>query len=240
MKSPLKGLKNMVIAHRGGHYADLLGEQTTAHFERAVALGVDFIEVDIRETVDQKLVCIHDAEYAGLVVDSAKYADIVAAASEKGLARPALLGELLEIARGKVGLDLELKWGGFEERLVAEVGDFEPVIYKCFDDRVVKRMKEVAPECTVGLLLGVRKPKLGVLGRIPELFPGRRVRKCKADFVSPHFQLVRFGFNSRMEKLGLPVLVWTVNDAPTATWVLSTACGVITDQPELCLGLRKR
>ena len=53
-------LKNvpLVIAHRGG--GGLAPENTLAAFERAAALGVDVIEIDVRSTSDGELVVLHD------------------------------------------------------------------------------------------------------------------------------------------------------------------------------------
>lgn len=48
----------LVIAHRGG--AGLWPENTLYAFERAAALGVDVIEMDVRATVDGELVVLHD------------------------------------------------------------------------------------------------------------------------------------------------------------------------------------
>jgi glycerophosphoryl diester phosphodiesterase len=50
----------LVIAHRGG--ADLWPENTLEGFKRAVRLGVDVLEMDIKITADGVPVVIHDAE----------------------------------------------------------------------------------------------------------------------------------------------------------------------------------
>jgi glycerophosphoryl diester phosphodiesterase len=48
----------MVIAHRGG--VNLWPENTIYGFERALALGVDVLEMDVRSTADGRLVVLHD------------------------------------------------------------------------------------------------------------------------------------------------------------------------------------
>ncbi len=49
----------LVIAHRGG--SGLWPENTLYAFERAAAMGVDVIELDVRATADGALVVMHDA-----------------------------------------------------------------------------------------------------------------------------------------------------------------------------------
>lgn len=48
----------MVIAHRGG--VNLWPENTVYAFERALELGVDVLEMDVRGTADDRLVLLHD------------------------------------------------------------------------------------------------------------------------------------------------------------------------------------
>jgi len=48
----------MVIAHRGG--VNLWPENTIYAFERALELGVDVLEMDVRGTADNRLVLLHD------------------------------------------------------------------------------------------------------------------------------------------------------------------------------------
>jgi len=48
-----------VVAHRGAH--DGIPENTLAAYQRAIDLGCDFVEVDVRATKDGTLVSIHNA-----------------------------------------------------------------------------------------------------------------------------------------------------------------------------------
>ncbi|MEO2048003.1 MAG: glycerophosphodiester phosphodiesterase family protein [Pirellulales bacterium] len=48
-----------VVAHRGAHTG--IPDNSLAAYEKAIELGVDFVEIDIRATKDGKLVSIHNA-----------------------------------------------------------------------------------------------------------------------------------------------------------------------------------
>jgi glycerophosphoryl diester phosphodiesterase len=49
----------IVVAHRGDH--EHAPENTLAAFANAIKAGVDYVEIDLRTTVDSQLVIMHDA-----------------------------------------------------------------------------------------------------------------------------------------------------------------------------------
>jgi glycerophosphoryl diester phosphodiesterase len=55
---PLSKHKFIVIAHRGNHVD--APENTLKAYENAIAVGADFIEIDLRTTKDSQLVIMHD------------------------------------------------------------------------------------------------------------------------------------------------------------------------------------
>jgi glycerophosphoryl diester phosphodiesterase len=55
---PISKNKFIVIAHRGNHIA--APENTLKAFENAIAIGADYIEIDLRTTKDSQLVIMHD------------------------------------------------------------------------------------------------------------------------------------------------------------------------------------
>lgn len=231
-----------MVAHRGGRYADIAGEQTLAHMERAIALGADFVEVDVRATSDGELVCVHDPTIAGVTVSAVTYAGLARACEAAGVVTPPRLGEVLAFCQGRVRVDVELKVAGTEAGVIAvakRAGSLDGVIFKCFQDAVVRELKRLEPSCVAGLLLGVQRPRRGAWTRLGEIFPEWRLRACRADFVCPNQRLLRAGYTWRMRLQGYPVLVWTVNDPAHLAALGAVVDGLITDEVEACLAARR-
>src|SRR5262249_11539313 len=119
-----------VVAHRGCHNpvpAQGLGpapENSRAALDRCVALGVDMMEVDIRQAADGALVVMHDATVDRTTDGAGKVADLTLAQLRAlrlrqnfgGQMSPALtdqrvltLDELLDAAKGRILLNLDIK-----------------------------------------------------------------------------------------------------------------------------------
>jgi glycerophosphoryl diester phosphodiesterase len=136
--TPDKGLaKPLISAHRGGN--TLAPENTLAAYEAAFALGVDFIEVDVRETKDGVFVANHDDTVDRTTNGTGKVADLTLAeiralnaadyAPWKGgpfdPSRIATLEEVLALAkRAGAGLELDIKIGDRYDRIAALVARY--------------------------------------------------------------------------------------------------------------------
>ncbi len=85
-------------------------------------------------------------------------------------------------------------------------------------------------------------PQKRLLTRCRELFPVRRALDAGADFVAPHYDLLRFGFSQRLRAHGLPLWVWTVDDLGLMEPLLrdSGVEAIITNAPDKALNARKR
>jgi glycerophosphoryl diester phosphodiesterase len=69
------GHKNIVvIAHRGAHKA--VPENTLASLEKAIELGIDYVELDVRRTKDGVLVLMHDASVNRMTNGKGKIEDL--------------------------------------------------------------------------------------------------------------------------------------------------------------------
>jgi glycerophosphoryl diester phosphodiesterase len=208
-------------------------------FERAISVGADMIEFDVRRTRDDCLVAFHDAGVGGVAVGRLTREEIGAYTGHA----PPLLEEVLELAEDRVALDVELKEDGYVSRVLESLdGRFAPdrMIITSFLDSVVGQVKRQLPNMQAGLLIGVPRPGRYLHTRYTELFPVRRARACGVDYLAPHVDLVRLGVLARAQAAGLPALVWTVNEdrAMSRLFADERVAGVITDVPQRALEVR--
>ena len=185
-------------------------------------------EIDVRRTRDGVLVIHHDEELRGEKIRARRYEEL----AKKGSGLPTL-AEFLEIAAGRLAVDVELKEPGYEAEALAEtLGrlDSGQVVMTSFDDSAVAAVKRLAPEVPAGLLVGRRSPEK----LVRDVFPFERLRTCAADFLAPHHALLLTGIGYRAERLGVPLLLWNVTSPRQIERYLRDprVLGVITDTIE--------
>jgi len=234
--------KTMIIAHRGA--SSLARENTVESFNKAIEIGVDMIEFDVRRTKDQALIVHHDKLMEGKPVKELTYDEISRMATGQGFSIPTF-EEILKYTSGKIKLDVEIKEEGYEKEIVELLLKYfkkDQFVVTSFYDSCVRKIKEDYPDIKTGLILGTSKPKNFILTRLSEFFPHKRCREAKADFLVPHWRLLWFGFLDRAKRANKPVFVWTVNDQGRI-WKMfhdGRIDGIITDKPDLALSLRNR
>lgn len=232
--------KPLVIAHRGARGLVAHGN-TVQSFQKAVDIGAEMIEMDIRRTSDGRLAIIHDKEIAGTMVADLNYQQLVRLCKAKENFEPPLFSQVLEAFSGKVRFDIELKEAGYEKEVIEmTLGylDYLDFIMKSFEDEAVKAIKRIDPRITVGLLVGRSKPKNKFMTRLRELFPELRLLSTNADFISPNHKLLKLGFLFRMRLMGKPVYVWTVNEPESMQRLIQKGVdAIITDRPDIAISL---
>jgi glycerophosphoryl diester phosphodiesterase len=234
--------EKLIVAHRGAPgYAR---ENTIESFEKAMGLGADMIEFDVRRTKDNILIAYHDEMIQGHSIKDLTYEENGQMAKDQGFDIPTV-EEVLKWARGKIKLDVELKEKGYEE----EIGELlyghleeDQFVITSFLDASLAVVKNQYPTIKTGLILGSGIPRYRVLTRLQEIFPMKRCKKAKADFLVPHWKLLRFGLLERAKRIHQPVFVWTVNDEEMMRKLLldRRVHAIITDKPDLAVSLRKK
>ena len=229
--------RTLIAGHRGAK--GLAPENTIEAFEKAIELGADMVEFDVRRTADGMLVIHHDEDIAGEPLRNLSYKQLP---ELKGVRIPTF-EETLRLCAGRIAVDIELKEAGCEEavlELVSEHANPDEVIITSFIDGVIARVKEIDSSVRTGLLVGQRLPN-PLYANLFGPFPFRRCAKAGADIVAPHFSLLRFGFLERARKRGYPVYVWTVNDEVKIKQLIEAGVdAIITDFPDRALEIRSK
>jgi glycerophosphoryl diester phosphodiesterase len=234
----LKSGRILLGGHRGN--AAECPENTLASFRSAIELGVDVIECDVHRSEDGALPVIHDhlvdrtTNGSGLVRDfSLAELKRFDAGSWKdprfaGERIPSL-DEVLEVAKGRVGVAIEIKnlplpYAGIEEAVVAAVknaGMVYDVVVISFDHRSVKRIGELEPEITTGILEASRP--VDVL---------RVMDDADADVFCPHWAAIEPETAAEIHDAGKLIGVWTVDDAVSLAWSKALPANAIyTNKP---------
>jgi glycerophosphoryl diester phosphodiesterase len=218
-------------------------------YRRAMDLNVDYVEFDVRKTKDGTYVIWHD-EYtpSKRYVRDLSYQEYKSELGDQALTVP----ELLAMAKGRVGLHVDLKETGYENEVVRLVLNFvttEEVVITSLEDTSVRVIKERFPAkdfpmLKVGLSLG-RDPR-GIRifeqlrTRLSELFPARRIGDSHADFVAVHYLLATVTVLRYCASEHIPAWVWTVDNEHAMMRFLNDprVTTLITNRPEVALSLR--
>lgn len=225
--------KQAVVAHRGAKGL-VKYENTIEAFQKAIDVGADWIEIDIRKTKDNKIVVFHDGSINGRLVKDLTYVELLELANYD----IPTLEEVLVFVKGKILVDIEFKESGYVEeglQIITKHLNIDEFAIRSFNDDVIIDAKTFDKNIVCALLLGRDVKKKVFRTRISELFPGRRIRKCGCDFISPHYRLLKFGFMWRMKLRKQQVCVWTVNDEELMRKLLKKkkVHAIVTDFPDI-------
>jgi glycerophosphoryl diester phosphodiesterase len=204
------------IGHRGARAYE--PENTIRSFKKAIEIGVDAVELDVRETKDGELVVIHDADVKRTTDGKGAVSELTLEAikgfsAEKGEKIPTLK-EALEFLDKKVKVLIELKEAGVEEKVLAEVrenGLQKNVILVSFIEEALRKVIYVKHKNPIKAALDLN-----------------------ANYL---LSLYRFTHTANVQKAhenGLKVIVWTVNKPEeVAEYVKKGVDGIASDKPDI-------
>jgi len=215
------------VGHRGARAYE--PENTLRSFERALELGVDAVEFDVRGTRDDEVVVIHDARVdrttgAKGSVREMTLQQIKQLVLEKDQKTPTL-EEALDFLDRKVKIVIELKENGLEKKVLSSVrekGLEKNVIIVSFLEKTLSKIRELDDEVETGLIY------------VRHRNPIQSALKLGAKYLLPFY---RFTHSSDVEKAhdnGLRVIVWTINDREEVSkYVRKGVDGIASDKPDI-------
>jgi glycerophosphoryl diester phosphodiesterase len=238
----------LFAAHRGG--AALWPENSLLAFGNALALGVDYLELDVHLSRDGEVMVIHDATLERTTTGSGTVRE--RAAAELGALRlkdgggavtaesvPTLDQVVALAAAGKRQMLLEIKtdeqrrrYPGIEEKVFAVLDRhrFTPfAIVMSFEGETWRRLRQLRPETRTGALYSPRMLPASEIER--EL---QSLRQAGVGFVGLDQRLVSADVARQARLAGLTLGVWTVNEREAIGRFVGHGVGiVITDRPDL-------
>jgi glycerophosphoryl diester phosphodiesterase len=221
----------LVIAHRGA--SGERPENTMSAYALAVEQRADMIEIDLHRTRDGKIVIAHDERLPGLPGDreigDSSFAEVRGVAS--GDRCVPTLDEVLDAFGERIPFNLEIKFGtaraypGIEAQALAALaarGLGATILFSSFDDGVLQRLREAAPDARIGVLVSGRKPEHWL----------ERCAAVGAEAVHFWKGLASEAAVERAHGAGLSVYVYTVDDPTEMHMLLARGCdGLFTNFP---------
>jgi glycerophosphoryl diester phosphodiesterase len=202
----------LLLGHRGARGVKSIPENTLASFDRALAVGCDGFEFDVRLTGDEEAVVCHDPKIGRLEVARAK---------AKELTSLPQFNDILERYRQSF-LNIELKVPGLEKIVIARLREFGTTRFMI--SSFLPDVLRVLHAADSSLPLGIICEKKRQLEQWRELPVG---------YVIPHYHIAGPELIEELRAAGKQIFVWTVNSAVTirrfAEWGVD---GMISDYPK--------
>jgi glycerophosphoryl diester phosphodiesterase len=222
-----------VTAHRGASLK--APENSIAAFREAWASGADFVELDVQRTRDGVIVVLHDADLLRVAGDPRKVKDLTLAeikaldiGSRLGPKyageRVPTLDEVVDLARGRFKLNIELKYNVSDENLVPAVIDLlharnflDQAVITSLDYPALRQVEEIEPGLDTGLIV------TAALGNI---------MNARVDFLSVNQALVTASLVDMARVAGKKIHAWTANTpAAMLRMIEYDVDNIITDDP---------
>jgi len=206
------------IAHRGA--SGTRPENTIASFRRAMEVGADYIELDIRATSDGVAVVMHDATVNRTTDGAGRLADMTLEqvksldagswfALEYAGERVQTLSEVIALTGDRMPLSLEIKAYGVEEQAVAAIhksGNRDSFI-SSFDESCLRCVRELDSQLPIELLVDHDPSHGGGIGNLL-----RRAQELDACILAPSYGGITPDLVAAAAAAGIAVVCWTVDD----------------------------
>uniref|UniRef100_A0A7C2VFZ8 Glycerophosphodiester phosphodiesterase n=1 Tax=Ignisphaera aggregans TaxID=334771 RepID=A0A7C2VFZ8_9CREN len=224
----------LVIAHRGASAYE--PENTLAAFKKAIDLGADAIELDVRRSREGIPVVLHDEDLKRVAGIEKKVSELTVDELKKltvfGKEPIPTLDEVLANFGNITTIFIEVKDEGIEEKIAESIKNhkvYDSVLIISFNYSVLAKIKQLIEKVEIGLLT-YKYP-----------LPTGEALKLRAFAILPRYNIISPRTVKEVHSKGLKVYTWTLNDVPTALKVIGYGVdGIATDDPALKRAVRKQ
>ncbi|MCM4152178.1 hypothetical protein DHD05_11310 [Arenibacter sp. N53] len=233
-----------VIAHRGVHNG--IPENSLAAYQKAIDLGCDFVEIDVRTTKDGEFVSVHNATIDAYVIGASGLISDLTLSQLGALDIGIKIGEkwrntkiptfeeILALCQGKIGIYLDLKEADPKAliSIIKNYGMQESIVWyiSAADHEALVDFKTNCPECLI----------------MPDPGKKRNIRKVLSAYapiiMASDMDHISKSFVKKLHANKVKVFVDDEEDDPQKweqQWQMLLNLGVDgiqTDQPEKLIG----
>jgi glycerophosphoryl diester phosphodiesterase len=228
-----------VTAHRGSSLA--APENTMSAVRLAIEQGADFAEIDVQETADGEIVLLHDDDLMRIAslnkrISELSFAEVQELDAGSWFSReyageriPRLL-DIIELARGRIKLNIELKGTQKPSRVTQRVVEMvrqQDFLGQCvitsIDREALREAKKLEERLEVGQIVTV---SVGDITRLD------------VDFLSVSAKNVNQQLIRAAGRSGKQIHVWTVNNPRQMSTMINLGVdNIITDDPPVLVDL---
>jgi len=219
------------IGHRGARAYE--PENTLTSFKKAIAMGANAIELDVRKTKDKQIIVIHDADIKRTTNGEGLVSDLtleqIKSFSANGGEKIPTLCEVLDFVDEKVTTLIELKEAGLEEEVLGIIRERSlqrKVIVTSFLEEAIKKVRELDSNIETGLIYATHSN------------PIKAALELKANYLVALYRFMHTAIVEKAHKNGLKVVVWTINKPEEVTeFVKKGVDGIASDKPDILANL---
>lgn len=224
-----------IIGHRGA--MALEAENSLGSFEKAIALGVDIVELDVRTTSDGEVIVLHDEDLKKTSNGTGRVPELslkqIKTYRLKNHEQIPTLKEVLEKVSGRCEVNIHIKDANAVMRCCKIVNDMRiinDVVFTAFHGPWLIDLKTKYPNARVACIS--RDKNIDIV----------RIAIClKAEAINPASRITTKKLIDEAHGAGLRVNVWTVN----FSWQMKKFIGwgvdgIITNRPDVLARVMKR
>ncbi|MDI6728599.1 MAG: glycerophosphodiester phosphodiesterase [Thermodesulfovibrionales bacterium] len=213
------------VGHRGARAYEI--ENTIESFKRAIELGVNAIEFDVRKTKDKKLIVIHDDNLKRvfgkeIAINQATLKELKQITEDK---IPTLAEALQFIDKKVEKILIELKEIGCEKNVLKVIKKeklHNHVIIISFYEEALSEVRRLDTKIETGLIYAKHKN------------PIASALKLDTQYLVPLYKLTHTKNIQDAHKNNLKVIVWTINTKQEAkVYIDKGVDGIASDKPDI-------
>ncbi len=213
------------VGHRGARAYEV--ENTIESFRKAIELGVNAVEMDVRESKDGKLIISHDENLKrvfgkDIQIKEATLKELKHASKD---ALPAFDEALRFVGRNVEKILVELKEAGYEKRVLEVIKRedlSDRVILVSFHEEALENVRKLDKGIEIGLIYARHKKPVDV------------ALTLGAQYLVPLYRFTHTKNIDTAHTHNLKVLVWTINtEEEVIKYFAKGVDGIASDKPDI-------